>query len=799
MPIDAAGAATSLSGAANTVVSGATSVASGATSLVSNPSSLLGAAQSGLSNLATSVNEAVAGAASKVTGAISAVDLALKNTFNFSAGDILKSASKAPFKAKLPMSNILHNYASYNYIFTLSVLDDVGYNFPDDSYRKQNGDRGLIICKSGSGDPDNRVQIDLGPELGKGKMDFYIDDVRITGTMGLDRTTGNTNATNISFKIIEPYSMGLFFQSLQTGALKQKHDNYVDAPYLLTLEFKGHVSNVVQGVVLEPARTTKHFPIKISTIEMNVTNKGAVYSVEAFPYNESAHSTTYSELKKDTAIKGITVHEALQTGEQSLQKVVNDQLKETAKKAETDPDQVLIYFPKDRATSSSSAPAGESTDAATTSSSSGTTVETKLKVSKGQNTTLVQNTADINDIGRQSMGFDSFAGGQPVFAKDNGVWDKDKKIFTRDNIAIDPTQRMMNFSQGGDIVDAINQVILTSEFGQKSLQDSQITSTGKVAWWRIDTQVYNLEPNKNKTKKGTKPKLIVYRVLPYMVDAALFMPPNASNPTSVELAKTVVKEYNYIYTGKNLDVISFDMNFKAGFYQSLNADAGKNTEATQTASQTGSTNEKKDTEASRPADGAPPNTSNPPSNRQYDNTKTQGYTHGGAPDTPESIAARQAHMAFTTPCDMVAVSLKILGDPYYIGDSGVGNYSAKASTNENITADDGIDYQTGDTFIKVNFRTPVGFSSKTGGYVFADTKLIRQFSGLYRVLNCESTFSRGRFEQTLQLNRQPNQVSEGDTATGTAKMSTQAKEVEVGTEQSASEKAVAADINKAGI
>jgi hypothetical protein len=109
-----------------------------------------------------------------------------------------------------------------------------------------------------------------------------------------DKTTGNTNATGITFNIIEPYSMGIFFESLQIAALEAKYINYLECPLLLRLEFKGHVDAQRQNVTIPG--TTKYFPLKIRNITMRVSGSGSVYTCEAIPWNE-----------KDASLSGIII------------------------------------------------------------------------------------------------------------------------------------------------------------------------------------------------------------------------------------------------------------------------------------------------------------------------------------------------------------------------------------------------------------------------------------------------------------------------------------------------------------
>jgi len=750
--------ATTLSQAATRVVSSASTVGQGISKAVDGASSILQNAQQGLTNVATNVQNAVAGVTSSVSNAVSSAFSGLQNSSFSSNKDIV------PYTGGLPAPNVLHNYASYNYIITMSVLSDQQYNFPDDSYRK--GNIGKIIFRSGSGDPNNRVQTAFG------KFDFYPDNLRIDSAIGFDATTGNTNSTSISFNVYEPYSMGLFFQSIQTAALEQGHKNYIDAPYLLTIEFIGHLSADVQGVPADNLRknvekTTKYIPLKIRNIEMNVSNKGAEYLVEAYPYNHSAYSTTYVQMKQDVLIEGKTIHEVLQTGTKSLQKVLNDYYKKAAEATNTDPDQVLIYFPKDLATGKNTSSSESSQGATSSQSNAGTSsVQEKLKISVEQNSTLVQNVADINEIGQESMGFDAFDGAIPGFPDDNFAYDSEKKIYSRDKLTVDPTKKALTFAQGGDAIEIINQVILTSNYAKKALSDSQVAGSGKIKWWRISSQVYNLPSDKNEKIKGIKPKLIVYRIIPYTINASVLTAINTPSSSSKTESRTVVKEYNYIYTSKNLDILDLNLTFNAGFYTSLHSGAGKNSQAVQTQRDTGPLANPQVSQPAAPPPGSEPNKSNPPGQMQNDRKGSSAFNKGGAEnESPASIAARQAHDVFLTNTDMVQVNLTILGDPYYLGDSGMGNYSAKSTDNENINADNSINYENGVVYIKVNFRTPIDIDDATGTYDFGKTKLLADFSGLYRVTMCESTFSGGKFTQKLDIFRQPNQLPEADTST----------------------------------
>lgn len=768
MAFDLGSAATNATKTANSAISNS-GVVAGLQSAGKALDVAKNAAASGVSNIAGGIVNAIPG---QLKGAFEKVpkilDLDIAGLIN-SAKAIVNIPGTPPFP------NVLHNYASYNYLWTLSVLTPQDLNFPDDSYRK--GKVGQIILKSGSGDPENRISTPFRSSSNPtGKFDYYIDNVRVSGMMGFDKTTGNTNATGISFDVFEPYSMGLFFQSLQIAALEANYVNYLDCPLLLKLEFKGHIDQFKQNVQIPG--TTKYFPMKIRNITMRVNATGSSYSCEAIPWNEKAHNTTYSQIKTEINISGSTVQEMIQKGEKSLQKVVNDRYLEAMKRKDVEiPDQILILFPTDLKTGDATGVSDDSSKPSSATvnpndSQANKNVYKRLGVVRGSDGfNLVQNDS-VNPIGISSMGFNEYRKGDPAFAKDNAVYDEKTGTYKRGNITISKTSSEARFAQGTDIPNVINQIILSSDYGRQALDPDKISPDGFVNWWRIDTQVYVLDSDDNMGKTGRKPNLVVYRVTPFKVHHSKFMAPNESAKGVEQIKLQAIKEYNYLYTSKNLDILNFNIEFNSAFYTTLTADSGKNNQSVQRVAETGraAVDNKGDNNKGSTANNLVRDTAGALSGAnsgiqigsvvtraENDTIKTRSGGKGGpSSDDPGTIAARQFHDAITEGADMVELDMEILGDPYYLGDSGMGNYSAQATNLSGLNADGGINYQDGNVYINVKFRNPIDINMNTGRYDF-DGKLVPQFSGLYMVTKVENMFKGGKFTQTLSLNRMVGQ------------------------------------------
>ena len=741
---------------------------------------------SGLSGAISAVETGVASGLSSVTSALSGVTSSVSNLIN-GANGILSGIDGigAPFQSlsspatsEFPLPNPLFKYATYNCILGLAALPKDFLENPDSTYRV--GARAPLIAKSASIDPSNRV------ELADGSFEFYIDDLKIHSMVGWEEGK-NTNAQNLSFKILEPYSMGQFYEALQVSSQKLGHKNWTDAPYMITIDFYG---NKETGEMEHIPKTDRQIPINITKIECKVTHEGTHYDCEAFPFNQQAVTDGFKNFKSDISIKGTTVQEMLQSGPKSLESVINQKLRDVADTNRIErPDKILILFPQEAAseatgsssnngdTESSSDNTATTAADPTNSSTPTSSVNAKLQVSENENSNLVQAKSAVNAIGRANMGFGDIRRGDVPMGLDKDVY-SDGAVMNRNKNTINVNQSDMKFRQDTDILNAINQVILASEFIDQTLDPGAVTAEGYKGWWNIDVQTYII--GDMNTATGLPPKLLVYRVLPYK--AHMSSGPTAPNvkPSGYKALKDqVVKEYNYIYTGKNVDILKFDIDFKANFRGVLLADGGTANQGVITQSNTAGATEDNVPEKQEIIPGSNPSSdpSIPQSISYFQTLAKTDKLGGGGAETQAMRAARMFHDSLTKGMDMQTLNMTIVGDPYYIAMSGTGNYTAQASS-ENLNADGSINYQTGEVHIAVNFRTPVDIKQETGLYNFGEnpTVPVASFSGLYKVQAIDSTFSKNQFTQDLNLFRLPQQEVKGAGTAATAMSATRTEE-----------------------
>jgi len=655
----------------------------------------------------------------------------------------------------LPMPNPLHAYASYNYIIGLGVLTDDELNDPAASYMGVSRPR--LICKSAAMDPNNRV------ETAYGKFDFFIDDLVLESQIGL-QDGENTNVSNITFKVTEPYSMGMFLTACQQLALEQGHDTWQEAPYILSLEFRG---NTETGKLVSIPKTSRYIPILISDIDFTVTDKGTVYEVKAIPFGGIALTDANSNLTSDVTVTGASVQQLLQSGEKSLQVALNKRQKLLVDAGVIDvADEYLILFPQNLSSESTSSSFGDSENFAPASGStdvaSSSTVEKSLGVSRnGPNNNLQQSGDQANEIGKALLDFDKDSATRDAVpaGKDSEVYDNKSGTFFKGKLTIDPGKSDFKFSQDSDIVNAINQVILKSTYIKKTFDAQNLTPEGYRNWWRVDAQVYNIGPTRANT--GTKPKLYVYRVVPYNVHSSRLMPAGKRAPGYDNLKLQVVKEYNYIYTGANVDILKFEIKYNTGFSYELAADGLQRTQDSvkETAAGGSKDNEKEIVNPMPPGQLPTPGTTSTVIKfiKTLTGTDKGG---GGSADSQATCAARLFHDAVTnSQQSMMDLDMEIIGDPYFIVQSGQGNYTASATQYTNLNDDGSVNYQNGEVDIIVNFRTPVDINQTSGLYNFGGgaTALMTQWSGLYSVTDVISTFRDGQFKQTLKGFRRPLQ------------------------------------------
>jgi hypothetical protein len=596
-------------------------------------------------------------------------------------------------------SNPLNNFASYNYLFTLSCLSrvDLQREQPFDPSRLTN----IIASSEGNWNDrgSRRVQTSFG------SYDYFIDDLIISAIIHPNEQTGNATATKLTFKVTEPYSAGLFLLTMDQGARNSGYDNYREAPYLLTIEFKGYDD---QGRPFYNRQLTRYVPIKFIQVNFNIAASGAVYECEAIPYNELAFRDQVSRTLVDITVSGSTVRDLLIGEQNSLQVALNNNRTRLRQDREViNSDIYEIQFPRD----------------------------------------FTDRTNSGNEIANANV-FNDFGGnGNVRFANQTAQFDAARQIRRMDNLAIE-TARNFTFTQSARIEEIIAEIIIRSNYISNQIVDGRFRydNDGMINWFRIESIVQDLP---QPTPYGRQQRKYIYRIIPYKVHADRAQPPNATPPGYQNLRRNVNRIYDYIYTGKNTEIINLTIDYKMGFFVSIPGDS-----ANRPGTDTPNSGLTVPTDPSRN-----PTPALPPAGVSYPEPATQTQLVGSdnrqligssGSDTPETRQTRLLRNIFENPGDLVNLEVEIMGDPYYLPSSGMGNQIVQPS-GINDLRDGSMNYQSREIDIIVNLRTPLDIDPVTGLYKFSLT--LDQFSGLFFIISVESRFNSGKFTQILQCIR----------------------------------------------
>jgi hypothetical protein len=284
-----------------------------------------------------------------------------------------------------------------------------------------------------------------------------------------------------------------------------------------------------------------------------------------------------------------------------------------------------------------------------------------------------------------------------------------------------------------------------------------------VPWFKIKSTVFTDTDRLDAVTK-MHPKTIVYKAIPYKIHVLKLLASGLSIG-KVRWDKLVRKNYDYIYTGDNVDVQGLRINYKSAYYM-RNVRGDDKTE-----NESGLTRvvQRVFNKAFGQEDYPEPllPLRSYPSNIKGRST-TQNFRAGGH-------KAQEFFDYLTNPeADMVRIELDILGDPHYICQDVLSTLKKinEDRTAQVITIDSDFDEnQFGSfnadqymTLINLRYRLPDDIDEREGTMFSGKNKYREEnlfFNGVYQVVKVESKFDQGQFLQTLTCVRMNNQQGQG--------------------------------------
>ena len=624
----------------------------------------------------------------------------------------------------LPLRNILHDYPSYTYGLSLQLLTADEYNGLVSGNVINYVPARVLIASAGRYNSQTNGPI---PTNGPGGVfnrspyfsdDFYFEELTMTTVIGTNATSRNTNAVEMKFSIIEPYGMTLINRLLdQANDPEMNCSNYLDMVYLLQIDFfatdeTGNIVGAIPGI-------TKRIPIKITQMDITASVKGSDYNITAVPYNHSAFESMTVSVPANMEISASTIQEFFQSGgpeNKSFADALNGWHGGLANDNKVGvPDS--FNFDIDPTIAQAS-------------------LTSELNSARDTAMAMVNDTVSIRqgNLGSATKDFNAIKSNMSI----NAGTSIDKVI----DYAVRNSSYIQDQMAIPDGVDP-----------QAYLQQKAQNASQPLNWYKITPQVTmgQFDPVRKIYARN-----ITYSVQPYTIYNV------KSDVAPQGKATNFVKEYNYIYTGQNDDILNFDINFNTLYYTAQTAYRSALTSIYKTpdTAQTTGSNQNQNSQAykgsNQRANSVMPMVMKP----TVYNAKARA-TGGSINAKSVAVADLEDSLMTLSAADMLNVQLTIIGDPQFIKQDDIYYTPAQSvgPDDPRLTPNGSLRTDYSEIYVSLLFKTPIDIDEDTGMMKFNNNYRTSVFSGLFRVLTVESSFKTGQFTQVLNLIRLPYQAS----------------------------------------
>ena len=716
-------------------------------------------------------------------------------------------------KESLVRPNVLHNFASYNTLFTLSGLSESEIknqkyltNTPHDVIARSGGiddpniswgsyhhemDVGTQRVNPGTWDKQSKAKRkhtasfkDSAEILAKGH-DLFFENLNIVSTVGPNQERGLANFTKMEFEMHEPFGITLI-EKMRAASFINGYKDYLSAPFLLTIQWKGtdeHGRQLATWYTDEYRELkdwgnpyaiglVRKIPVAITRIEFDVDEGGARYHAVAVEYGGLAMDDTFkyprvslqfsarhlsTEFLYATNVRGHTLDVTskgwVDEMEKKLKKQMDDEIadgtRQYADKYQFIVDPAILKYGREHL---ADLQIKHSQDTQSMFQWLWSKIDDKSEWAKNMpevtvELDLTETSADMNtslpklfeDAVRTLVGY------QELVERFWYSWGHQQ------------------LKKGGqDVTDAsdVLKYYGSSQF-QEDLEENQF-----VNWFMIKPNVNTDYKRFDKIRK-THPKTITYYAIPVKIHILKFIKPGISFG-NVNWDKFVRKVYDYIYTGKNIDVQSLKIFFKTAYYM-RNVRPNPLTMVEEGSYQDISERlEKKILQVLGKEDHPYPEPDKP---LRQEPSRIKGKSSVSTADA-RAYKSQEFYDYITNPqVDMLRIELEILGDPAYICQDmystipvGPPAWTPQKGPHDDVSHSFNAEqYQ---PLIKLNYRLPDETNLKEG--VMFEKELSASenlfFNGIYQVTKVDSRFQNGEFTQVLYCVRMNNQKGKGTPA-----------------------------------
>jgi hypothetical protein len=602
-----------------------------------------------------------------------------------------------------PKGNPLHDYATYTYKISVYAIPKETANTAASGGISPGNEssilQGAVLLMSSGGSQTS----DKGQRFYE---DFFIDNLKFSSIVGQTSRNRATDVIELSFDVIEPYNITLLPRLLATAQDLTGNTDWAMCFYVMKIQFIGYD---VDGQPTIVPNIDKYIPFNFTACEFDIGVKGAVYHFKGIPSNHWAQTHVDNVIPFHMEITGGTVNE--------------------------------VFNGK---TTPPAGPTNDRTDASPSGTAQGGT-----SPGKGIADALNSSEADfvknkVKSIANQyAFRFEGGIGDKLVVSSQEYVsqgfrFSDSKNALEKlpNAIQLDKTSNTFKAQAGTKITDLVGAVLQMSDY--MSGQYASPSPADKPLYtYKIVPEVKFLGYDNKLNMYARSTTYVIIPYVQYGYDAEGF---GQKAPTTQQ----AVKQYKWMYTGQNKDIIDVKFSYKAAFFTVRNGGARAQLLQNDAPQPPPENTDANNDAAENPKSGMFPSRVQP-TRGNADNSNTGARNVSKKTIAVEELFAKQ----FDSAGDNIQLDITIVGDPDLIQQDNV-LYGMNGGASSGPTYSNGsVNFVNYETYFNFSFVTPMQDYNEQTGLFDITNESTEHFNGLYRIMQVTSEFRGGKFTQKL--------------------------------------------------
>jgi len=658
--------------------------------------------------------------------------------------------------------NILHNYTNYTYkisVLSFKGMRDYNNMVENGTWEKMPGiiSTGCYTLFSSGGISDTFTSgfAQRHPDF---NLDFTITSMTTEAMMGMSSNTRATNLFTLQMEVHEPIGATLLerFESVLT----EDGPNWTEKPLLIKIDFLGY-DEKSNPVHIKPA--TRYIPVRLVSMAFDVKGEGCDYSIEFLAMCVIKENPITNAISLTTLSGSSIMHFAKQIEERFAkeQKARSEDVADHSGGGPIKGMEKKVITPKVQ----------EFPD----------TIEFAIDpvIAKAfvtprvaEQTMLRNEPMDLKAANTRGKSLDGIAAARETSPA--GQFKHNESVRYQAGIRGDYIVTVAD--KGQTYLSLIEKLIRESTYITDQLTDPTADISGTsggvkertilknpekgLMWWKI-TYVKKLGGPTGKDYDNIRnmyPSHTIIQIDPYLVTDPVATDGDAKPGDGN--ARPAIRNYQYIYTGQNIDILNLGIQFKNAFFMAItgqgtgNGGSSKDSIKAKTSSSSGGLKAKDDMTGG----GA----------QGTGNNKFPTTNH--ATGEQEQAGTLMENLYRQLGSDMMSCSLDIVGDPCYLQQDGILAMKTPNKSSLKVPKSEAADPSNGamlsdleDAHVYLIYRTPEDIDDAKGIVDFsAGDKRFKNstLSGYYRIWTVSNSFTGGEFTQQLEMTRIYDQFRE---------------------------------------